>query len=58
MVAQDVHKIAKALSKEEYTRLFYLLKDDLDFKPIKNKNNSQLSTLDEAIDYLLKNHCK
>lgn len=59
MFAKDVHTIAKSLSPEEYIVLYNLIKEDLK-QNITNKRKKINNgfTYEEAIDYLLKNHCK
>lgn len=59
MFAKDVHTIAKSLSPEEYIVLYNLIKEDLNLKLTKkSKKINNGFTYEEAIDYLLKNHCK
>jgi hypothetical protein len=58
MVANDVYTIAKALPKEEYMRLFDIIKSDLNQPQIKLKNKTKLPdfTMEDGLRFLLKNH--
>ena len=60
MVASDVHTIAKALSKEEYKKLYEIIRSDLNQPPIKlkKKNNLPDFTLEDGLRFLLNNHIK
>lgn len=59
MVATDVYKIAKALSKKEFIRLSDMLRNDVNQTQIKpNKNKTPDYTFNDALRYLLENHIK
>ncbi|MCL7765028.1 hypothetical protein MPF19_16515 [Polaribacter sp. Z014] len=58
MNASDVHTIAKALSKEEYIKLYEIIRSEVNPDPIKLKKKNKLPdfTLEDGLRYLLKNH--
>ena len=58
MVASDVLTIAKALSKEEYTKLYEIIRSDLNPAPLKLKKKNKLPdfTFEDGLRFLLKNH--
>lgn len=57
LVAADVYKIAKALSKEEFIKLSDMLKSNLNKNKInlKNKNSLPDFTEEDALRFLLEN---
>ena len=57
MVAEDVYRIAKALPKEEFTKLYHILKSHHKPKPSLKKKLRRTSTVEECIAYLVENHC-
>ncbi|WP_397446911.1 hypothetical protein [Polaribacter sp. R77954] len=58
MVASDVYNIAKALPKEEFTKLYNMLRNDVNKNNIKAKNKLPEFTKEDALRYLLENHIK
>jgi hypothetical protein len=58
MVANDVYTIAKHLSKEEMSKLYNMLKNDVQENQIKLKKKSKLPdfTMEDGLRFLLKNH--
>jgi hypothetical protein len=55
MLATDVYSVAKALSQEEYLKLFVLMKKDFSLKSTK-KNKALDFTVEDAMNYLLENN--
>mgnify|MGYP001076511028 CR=1 FL=1 len=58
MVASDVYNIAKALPKEEFTKLYNMLRTDINKNNIKLKNKLPEFTKEDALRYFLENHIK
>ena len=58
MVASDVYNIAKALPQEEFTKLYNMLRNDVNKNNIKVKNKLPEFTKEDALRYLLENHIK
>ncbi len=58
MVATDVYNIAKALSKEEYNKLYNMLRTDVNKSNLKVKNKLPEFTKEDALRYLLENYIK
>lgn len=60
MKASDVYTIAKALTPEEYTRLYNMLKSDFKETKAIKKGRKKLPdyTVEEALQDLLKHHIK
>ncbi|MDX6746989.1 hypothetical protein SHK09_09320 [Polaribacter sp. PL03] len=60
MVASDIYKIAKALSKEEFIKLSDMLRSDVNKSALKLKKNSVLPdfTKEDGLRYLLENHIR
>ncbi|MEE9407700.1 MAG: hypothetical protein V3V28_06475 [Polaribacter sp.] len=58
MFASDIHTIAKALSKEEYLKLYEIIRSDLNQPPLKLKKKNKLPdfTMVDGLRFLLKNH--
>lgn len=58
MIASDVHTIAKALSKEEYIKLYEIIRSEVNPAPIKLKKKNKLPdfTIEDGLRFLLKNH--
>ena len=58
MVASDVFNLAKALSKEEYNKLYNMLRTDINKNTRILKNKLPEFTKEDALRYLLENHIK
>ena len=58
MVSSDVYNIAKALSKEEYSKLYKMIRTDFNKNTIKLKNKLPEFTKEDGLRYLLENHIK
>jgi hypothetical protein len=60
MIATDVYTIAKALPKEEFIKLFNMLKSDVNKSDIKLKKKNVLPefTKKDGLRYLLENHIR
>lgn len=60
MVANDVYNIAKALSKEELNKLFYMLKKDINSNKVEIKKSKKLPdfNMKDGLRYFLENHLK
>lgn len=60
MIAKDVYKIAKALSNEEFYKLFNMLKDDIKIEDLNLKSDTRLPnfTQRDALKYLLEKHIR
>lgn len=56
MVASDVYNIAKALPKEEFIKLYNILRTDVNKNSLKVKNKLPEFTKEDALRYLLENH--
>ncbi|RCS28090.1 hypothetical protein DUT90_01930 [Polaribacter sp. WD7] len=58
MVASDVYNIAKALSKEEFVKLYNMLRTDVNKNNLKIRNKLPEFSKKDALQYLLENHIK
>jgi hypothetical protein len=60
MVASDIYKIAKALSKEEFIKLSDMLRSDIKKSELKLKKKYELPdfTKEDGLRYLLENHIR
>lgn len=58
MLASDVYVIAKALPEEELTKLFHMLKSEMNKKNINIKDKLPDFTDNDAIKYLIENVVK
>ena len=58
MIASDVYNIAKALPQEEFTKLYNMLRNDVNKNNIKVKNKLPEFNKEDALRYLLENHIK
>lgn len=58
MVASDVHTIAKALSKEEYMKLYEIIRSEVNpvSTKLKKKNKLPDFAIEDGLRFLLKNH--
>lgn len=58
MVASDVYNIAKALSKEEFIKLYNILRNDVNKNNFITKRKLPEFSKKDALRYLLDNHIK
>ncbi|KOY52242.1 hypothetical protein [Polaribacter dokdonensis] len=58
MLASDVYVIAKALQEEEFTKLFHMLKSEMNKKNINIKDKLPDFADNDAIRYLIENVVK
>lgn len=61
MNANDVYNIAKALPKEEFVKLYDMIRSEIDVSNPRNKKVKHKPTLpdysvDDSIKYLIENH--
>lgn len=60
LVAKDIYNIAKALSKEEFLKLYNIIKSDINKTELNLKNNKKLPNFSksDSLRYILNNVVK
>ncbi|WP_396636302.1 hypothetical protein [Maribacter sp. R77961] len=53
MKAHDVYNVAKALTEEEFYKLFYMVQEDINMS--KRSKKKPIITEEQALNYLIKN---